>query len=85
MALMSDFSGTYNPEVEEAQSAANSIVDDTLSGYYRTDQEAQAAAIKELAHWSKVYRNEAELFAEFEAAFRAQLLARGFSMDAGTR
>lgn len=52
MAQVTDFTGTYDYEREEAKAVAESMLESWLEGYYTPDQYHQAV-IKERAHWAK--------------------------------
>ena len=50
--LTTDFSGTYDYEREEAEHAADSILEDLACGYITPD-ELPDRMNRELAHWNK--------------------------------
>lgn len=50
--LTSDFSGTYDYEKEEAQHAAQFLLDDIFDGYL-SHEEVPAKIEKERQHWKK--------------------------------
>jgi len=78
--LTTDFTGTYNYAVEEANAEADSMLEDFANGYYRTKDELHQAVIKTRDHWIKVFNDVAEM-GEFADAFNAKCYATfGFAM-----
>ena len=63
--LSTDFTGTYDYEKEEADHAANYILEDIACGYLE-HQQLQARVEKERAHWKKCIP---ETFDEFDKCF----------------
>ena len=53
MAQVTDFTGTYDYEREEARHVASGYREDMQEGYYRSVDEYHQALIKERAHWAK--------------------------------
>jgi len=70
MSLTTDFSGTYDYEKTEAESAANHILEDICMGYFMDRDGVDLAVKRELAHWTKVLDTG---FSEFEGYFYATL------------
>ena len=67
--LTTDFTGTYDYEKEEAEHAADFILDDLYDGYI-TPEELPARLLKELTHWKKCIP---DTFEEFEKHFNARI------------
>lgn len=69
MALTTDFTGSYNWAEEEARGEANRII--YLISEGEDDKYIQSLIAKIAAHWRKVFDNDADDCADFEAAFNA--------------
>ena len=64
MAITTDFSGTYDYEVEEAASVAQSFIEGLEEGFYSTIDQYQQELIRERAHWLKFDDFDVRAFAD---------------------
>lgn len=75
MALVTDISGTYDYEREEAEHAARNILDD-IAEEYLEPHNVPATIERTLARWKTTLENVGS-FAEFEQHFLAALRVGG--------
>ena len=68
--LTTDFTGTYDYEMEEAHHAAQYIVEDYTDGYIESSDELHHRINKERMHWKKCLP---ETFEDFDKHFIAYL------------
>jgi hypothetical protein len=68
--LTTDFTGTYDYEMEEAHHAAQYIIEDYTDGYIESSDELHRRINKERMHWKKCLP---ETFEDFDKHFIAYL------------
>lgn len=69
--LTTDFTGTYDYELEEAKHAASGIHEDFCDEYYDSMDDVHEAILKERIHWKNQLSEES--FNEFNNYFTAEL------------